>query len=365
MADDLTRYRSMWVDEMAGAALYRTLAEYSDEARRSTFESLAEAEENHAEHWAGLIRNAGAQVPKFRITFRIRVLQQMTRWFGPDAVLPMVLRAETAGAKKYRGVAEAPAAMAVQEEGHGRVVASMRGHGTGGRIAAGERRHHTGIGNAFRASIFGVSDGLVSNLALVLGMAGGTSDRRFVLLAGLAGLVAGACSMAAGEWISVRSQRELYEHEVELERAELEAFPEEERQELEMIYEAKGVHPDLARSIVDELMADPDVALDALAREELGLDPRELGSPWVAAGASFVCFALGAVVPVIPFILGSGTAAVVAAAIASGCAMFAVGALASIFTGQGPLRSGLRQTLIGLGVAAITFAIGRAVGVSV
>lgn len=355
----------MWADELAGAALYRTLADHSDESRRSIFESLAEAEERHADYWAELVRQGGGELPRPRVSFRVRVLQHMTKWFGADAVLPLVLRGEAADAKKYRGIAEAPAAMADQEEAHGRVVASMRGRGAGGRIAASEQRHHAGIGNAFRASIFGASDGLVSNLALVLGMAGGTSDRSLVLLAGLAGLVAGACSMGAGEWISVRSQRELYEHELDVERAELAAFPEEERGELELIYRAKGVQPELARSIVDDLMADPEVALDALAREELGLDPRDLGSPWVAASTSFVCFALGAVIPIIPFLIGSGTAAIVAAAGASGCAMFFVGALASVFTGVGPRRSGLRQMSIGLGVAAITFAIGSAVGVGV
>src|SRR5215475_14712846 len=164
------------------------------------------------------------------------------------------------------------------------------GNTTGGRIAAAEGRHRAGVGGALRAVVFGVNDGLVSNFSLVMGVAGGTSNNSVVLLAGIAGLVAGAFSMASGEWISIRSQRELYENELRIEQAELSAFPEEERDELELIYRAKGVSAPAARDLVDAIMDQGDVALDTLAREELGLDPARLGSPWVAAFSSFFAF---------------------------------------------------------------------------
>ncbi len=189
-----------------------------------------------------------------------------------------------------------------------------------------EGRHRAGIGGALRAGVFGVNDGLVSNFSLVMGVAGGTSNRSIVLLAGVAGLVAGAFSMASGEWVSVRSQRELYENELRIEEQELAAFPEEEREELELIYQAKGVDPAEAKALVANIMARPDVALDTLAREELGLDPRTLASPWVAAGTSFAAFAVGAFLPVVPFFFGGGLAAVVASALLSVLALFGVGA---------------------------------------
>jgi len=202
----------------------------------------------------------------------------------------------------------------------------------------------------------------VSNFSLVMGVAGGTHDNGIVILAGVAGLVAGAFSMASGEWISIRSQRELYENELRIEREELRAFPQEEREELEMIYRAKGIAPEAARSLVDNIMRRSDVALDTLAREELGLDPNQLGSPAIAAVSSFVAFAVGAAIPLIPFLVGSGTAPTIAAAIISVLALFAAGAATSIFTGRHAGRAGLRMALIGAAVAAVTFSVGKVVG---
>ncbi|HEX5586525.1 MAG TPA: VIT1/CCC1 transporter family protein, partial [Acidimicrobiia bacterium] len=201
--------------------------------------------------------------------------------------------------------------------------------------------------------------------SLVMGVAGGTSNQRFVLLAGVAGLVAGAFSMASGEWISVRSQRELYENELRIEREELVAFPEEEREELELIYRAKGVSATAAHELVTTIMEQGDVALDTLAREELGLDPSKLGSPWVAAISSFLAFSLGALLPIVPFFFGTGAAAIAVSAVVSVLALFAVGAATSIFTGRHAGRAGLRMALIGASVAAVTFGVGSAVGANV
>lgn len=351
---------------MAGAALYRALAEHTDERRRSVLTSLAEAEEAHAAHWEAELRAAGVEVGRPRLPFRVRVLRMLARRLGADAVLPMVLRLESAGAKAYEDFEEAPAGMAAQEQAHGRIVARLSGGDTqGGRIKVGEGRHRAGAGGALRATVFGVNDGLLSNFSLVVGVAGGTSSKSFVLLAGIAGVVAGACSMGSGEWISVRSQRELYENELKIEKEELAAFPTEEREELELIYQAKGIEPAEAKALVDRIMSRPDVALDTMAREELGIDPGELGSPWVAAISSFVSFAIGASLPVIPYLFTGGAVALAIAASVSVAALFAVGAAISVFTGRNAAKAGARMVVIGVLVASVTFGIGKLVGVGV
>lgn len=362
----LARYRAMWSDEIAGAALYRALAECSDDARRPVFLKLAEAEERHAAHWAGLLAAQGiTDLEPPGLPFRVRFLGFLARRFGADAVVPIVMRLEASDAAKYRSVPEAPASMAASEMAHGRVLSSMdRDAGTGERIARAEGRHRIGAGGALRAATFGVNDGLVSNLALVMGVAGGTSDSQVVLLAGVSGLMAGAFSMGAGEWVSVRSQRELYEREIEVEAEELEAFPEEERDELALIYQAKGIPESEAEALADQIMEQPETALDTLAREELGIDPDSLGSAWVAALSSFVSFVAGAVVPVVPFMIGSGPGAIWAAASLAAAGLFMAGALISVFTARGALRSGVRMVLIGGVAAGVTFLIGSAVGVS-
>jgi VIT1/CCC1 family predicted Fe2+/Mn2+ transporter len=359
------RIQAMYADELAGGTLFRGLAAYADDQRRTVFLQLADAEERHAEHWARLLRKEGVEPRAPRVPFRVRALCFLARHFGTEAVLPLMLRTEAAEADRYREDEEATSAMAEQEAAAGRTIAAMQGIPTGGRIAQSEGRHRSSVGGVLRATVFGVNDGLVSNFSLVMGIAGGTSSNNFVVLAGVAGLLAGAFSMASGEWISIRSQRELFENELRIEREELRAFPEEERNELEMIYRAKGIAPDAARALVDDIMSQSDIALDTLAREELGLDPARLGSPWVAAISSFVAFAIGAVIPLIPFLVGSGAAATVTAAVVSVVALFAVGAATSIVTGRHAGRSGLRMAVIGAVVATVTFFIGKAVGTNV
>jgi vacuolar iron transporter family protein len=216
-----------------------------------------------------------------------------------------------------------------------------------------------GKSGALRAAIFGVNDGLVSNLSLIMGVTGAAVSSRVTLLAGVAGLLAGAFSMAAGEYISMRVQRELFERMLHIEAHELANDPDDERAELTAIYESKGFPPHLAREVTDVLMRDPQVALDTHAREELGLDPEQLGSPVGAAAWSFLTFGGGAAVPLIPFVIGTGTAAAMAAIIASGIALFAVGALMTLITGRNATRSGLRMLLVGGAAAGITFGVGR------
>lgn len=357
--------RDMYADEVNGGALFRGLADYADDQRRGVFLTLAAAEERHAAHWARLLREAGVEPRTPRVPFRVRALCFLARHLGTEAVLPLMLRTEAAEADRYRDDAEATDAMAQQEAAAGRTIAAMQGIPEGGRIARSEGRHRAELGGLLRATVFGVNDGLVSNFSLVMGVAGGTSNNSIVLLAGIAGLVAGAFSMSSGEWISIRSQRELYENELRIEQEELRAFPEEERNELEMIYRAKGIAPDAARELVESIMSRNDVALDTLAREELGLDPSTLGSPWVAAFSSFCAFALGAALPVLPFLFGSGAAPTIVAAVISVLALFGVGAATSIFTGRHAGRAGLRMAVIGAVVAAITFGIGSLVGEAV
>lgn len=230
---------------------------------------------------------------------------------------------------------------------------------------AGEQRVGSKSG-ALRAAIFGMNDGLVSNLSLIFGVAGAGVSNDIVIVTGIAGLLAGAFSMGAGEYISVRVQREVYERLIHLEAHEIGSDPEAERLELADLYVRKGLPRDLAERLSTELMRDPETALETHAREELGLDPREgLGSPPAAAGSSFLTFSLGAFVPLLPFLVTSGTTAVVASAILSGIALFGVGAAMSYLTGRSWLFSGLRMLGVGAAAAAVTYLVGKLLDVSV
>lgn len=231
------------------------------------------------------------------------------------------------------------------------------------RHRAMEHRHRDVSGGGARAAVFGISDGLVSNVSLVLGIAAAHPAAGVVRLAGLAGLLGGAFSMAAGEYVSMRAQRELFEREIEIERAEICRFPEGEHRELVAIYESRGISGDLARQLATTMMADPDLAVETHAREELGIDPGTLGSPIQAGLASFVTFAVGALVPLLPFLFASGTAAVLAAVVVTGVAALAVGGALSIFTGRPWWWSAPRQLLICSVAGAATYAIGTAVGI--
>lgn len=365
--NDAERFREHWADEMDGAHLYRALAEASEGERREIFLQLAAAEERHAAHWADALVELGEPAPRaedHRLGFKTRVLSWSARRFGATAVLPLVEQAEMADAGHYDAVAEAKPSMAVDERIHARVVSALSPSTAKAGIVRGERWHRGDASGALRAAIFGVNDGLVSNLALVMGVAGGQAANRFILLAGLAGLLAGAFSMGAGEYVSVRSQRELFEREIALEAEEIERWPEEEANELALIYRAKGVPKQEAEALAATIMHDPGHALDTMAREELGLNPEELGSPWKVAFSSFSAFAAGAIVPVLPYVFGSGTAALAVSLGVSAIALFAVGAGISLLTARHPVVAGLRQVLVGALAATATFAIGRLIGVS-
>ena len=362
--------------ERDAIALYDELARIEKDPRRAeAFRTIAGNERRHAEVWAGKLRDLGATVPEpDGPRLRVRTIVLVARLFGTHAVRDMVQALEGDEEDIYTQQSSPEVdAIAADEREHAEIWRRLSGGGGSpghaahrpSEIAAKERWHHAGRSGTLRAVIFGVSDGLVSNLALVMGVAGASGGQgSFVLLAGIAGLLAGAFSMAAGEYISMQSQRELFERQIALERAELEAMPEEEQAELAQVYRAKGFTDAEARTIAERMFKDPQHALDTLIREELGLDPDELGSPWGAAGGSFVAFAIGALIPVVPYLLTTGSAAFVAAIVLSLGALFAVGAGVSLLTGRGMLFSGARQVLIGSAAAVVTYVVGRAIGVN-
>jgi VIT1/CCC1 family predicted Fe2+/Mn2+ transporter len=258
--------------------------------------------------------------------------------------------------------------MAADERGHARKLARLREGGRPGpraQIARRERWHRVDQSGALRASVFGISDGLVSNSALVMGFAGSGSSRSAILLAGVSGLLAGSFSMAAGEYVSMAGQREMYQREIALEARELEETPDEEHDELVLLYRAKGLGREEAQRVADQIMADRDVALDTLVREELGLDPDELGSPWMAAVSSLFTFAIGAFVVILPYLFGSGTAALVSAICVLALALTLVGSGLGVLNGRSVVRSASRQLVTGGLAIAITFGVGHLLGTHV
>jgi len=331
--------RSRWRAEMESAWLYRVVAEREpDPARRATFVALAADAEQQAGHY----EHGGAA---FRPSLRARSVAALVRRLGPRRTRRLLAAMKVRGMSMYDGK-HTGHEMPTSTEGIG---ASHRGRGNGGTL---------------RAAVFGVNDGLVSNASLILGVAGAGAPEAQVLLAGVAGLLAGAFSMAAGEYVSMRSQRELYEHQIGQEREELSRYPLEEAEELALIYAARGVPLDQARDLARALVADPSKALDTLAREELGLNPDDLGSPLGAAASSFAAFASGAFVPLAPFALRATFALPLSIALTA-LGLSTIGAALSLFSGRSAVAGGARMLLIGAAAGSATYAIGQLIGVAV
>lgn len=365
----VARWRELLSSEREAAELYDRLSAAETGERRSVLAELARVERRHAAHWEAKLRDAGADVPApGPVSVRTRLLGLLARRWSVESVLPLVERAEKADAGRYDREPDAAASMAAEERGHARAISALI---QGGRpdpqtqIARRERWHRGDRSGSLRAAVFGISDGLVSNTALVMGFAGSGSSRPAILLAGVAGLLAGSFSMAAGEYVSMSSQREMYQRELSMEAQELAESPEEERDELVLLYRAKGLDRAQAEQLADRLMADREVALDTLAREELGLDPGALGSPWSAAASSLVAFAVGAFVVVLPYLFGGGAAALVTAVALFVLALAAVGAGIGALNGRAPLRSATRQVVVGGLAALVTYGVGHLIGVSV
>jgi vacuolar iron transporter family protein len=365
-AGRVRRWLELLASERDAAALYTRMASVETGERRSIFEELAAVERRHAAHWEEKIRGAGAPVPPpGRPSLRTRLLGTAARRLSSDAVLPLIERAERTDASVYDADPDAAPGMAADEHGHARTIGKLIEGGKPSpraQIARRERWHRGDRSGALRAGVFGVSDGLVSNTALVMGVAGSGVSHTVILLTGTAGLLAGSFSMAAGEYVSMASQREMYQREISLEAQELEEKPQEERDELVLLYRAKGIPRDEAIRLADRIMADRQVALDTLTREELGLDPAELGSPPSAAISSMLTFALGALVVIFPYFFASGTAALIAAIILAAAALVGVGAGIGMLNGRPALRSGLRQLVLGGAAALVTYGIGHLIG---
>jgi len=344
-----------WYHEKESAWLYRQVAAAEPDPRKSRlFLQPATAAEEQAAKWEvssrhGAGKTPGAEAMKriFIPSLRARIVARMLSRFGPRSLRSVL------AAMKLRGLSIYSASVAVA------------GHTMPTTLAEVGARHRRGMGGNLRASVFGVNDGLVSNASLVLGVAGAGAHSNFVLMTGVAGLLAGALSMGAGEYVSVRSQREMYEYQIALEREEVAEYPEEEAEELALIYQARGVDLEKAREVSQALLAHPEQALDVLAREELGLNPDDLGSPWGAAISSFLSFAAGATIPLIPFLAGVGALAIMATATLTCSALFGVGLALSLFTGRDALRGALRMVLIGGGAGVVSFLVGRALGVAI
>ena len=341
----MSAYRESWFEERQSAWLYRVLGDTEkDDVRAALFRSLAAAAEQQSETWRKLMIEAGEDVPEFTPQLRARVVGALAKLLGARSLRPVLAAMKIRGLSSFSSRPPLAHTMpdSVEEVG---------------------ARHRGVAGGNLRAAVFGVNDGLVSNVGLIMGVAGATNDPGALLVAGGAGLLAGALSMAAGEYVSVRSQRELYESQIALERKELEQYPDEEAEELALIYASRGMVLDEARSFTRALMRNPEHALDALAREELGLDPGNLGSAAGAASSSFLAFAVGAALPLVPFVLGVEAPLVWSIVVATG-ALFAVGATLSLFTGRGALRGGIRMVAIGGAAGGATYLLGTLLGVS-
>jgi len=332
---------------MRSAYLYRVLATVEKSPARSLlFARLAEEASGQAGIWAEGARRGGDNVPAaYRPDRRTRIVAHLLRRIGPRAMRGVLAAMKVRGLSVYgHAVPGHPAPTSIDD-----MAARHRGVGSGGNL---------------RAAVFGAIDGLVSNCCMILGVAGAGAASETVALSGLAGLLAGAFSMAAGEYVSVRTQRELFEHQIALERKELEIYPEEEAEELALIYIARGMNESDAHLLATRTIASPEQALDTLAREELGLNPDELGSPTGAAVFSFLSFAAGAAIPLVPYLIRLGSAALAWTVAVTALTLFGLGAVISLFTGRSAVTNGLRMLLIGAAAGAVTFFVGRLLGVA-
>jgi VIT1/CCC1 family predicted Fe2+/Mn2+ transporter len=354
-------------DELNGAFLYDALSHAEKDTRLAeVYRRMADVERKHAATWVERLDAEGVTIPRYSPNWRSRTLAWAARHLGVTAVLPTVIGNERKDTRKY---AQTPggAEMGADEASHNRLLShvamTMKGGMEGGALAQLEGRHRAGGGNALRAAVLGANDGLVSNLSLVMGVAGAALANSAILVTGFAGLLAGAISMALGEWLSVQSSRELYKHQIGIEKAELAAAPQEEAEELALIYEARGLPKDEAQRMAQHIISDPGSALETLSREELNVNPSELGgSAWEAALTSFFLFSIGAIIPVLPYVFLSGMTAIIVSMIFSAVGLFIIGAGITLFTGRNVLYSGTRQVLFGLIAAMVTFGIGHLVG---
>lgn len=364
---DSKRYREYLKSEIEAASMYKILSDFENDPEKSKiFEKLSQSEIRHAKHWSEKLGDTSTEISLQRFTPKLIYIRMICSLFGPQKLLPWLARIEAKEIGTYAGEIEGQQLLA-EEKDHAHILSKMVLGSSDPRISNEAWHTHDNSGN-IRAAVLGVNDGLVSNFCLMMGVAGGTSatgNSDFILLAGIAALIAGSLSMATGEYISVRSQKDIYEYQIDVERAELEEWPEEEEEELVLIYRAKGLEESQAKLIASTLMSDPNRALDTMVKEELGLNVQNLGSPWGAAISSLLAFALGAVIPIIPVLFSTGSTAIILSAILSSMALFLVGGLVSIASGKNIFFGAIRMLLAG-GIAAIfTFGAGYLLGISI
>ena len=367
---DIERYFANRQKEIDGAALYLALAESEKQPQMSElYKRLSASEEKHAAAWEKKLESLKVAIPARKSSQRTRILIWLAKRFGPQFILPTIAGNEKADSNAYEGQPDEEAQKFSQDEkSHARmlsVASNSTGGISGGSVAQLEGRHRAGGGNALRAAVLGANDGLLSVLSLVMGVAGANLTGHQVLITGLAGMLAGSGSMALGEWLSVQSSRELYEQQIKIEAEEIKSNPDEEQEELALIYQSKGLPETRARELAVHMMADKDSILDTLAREELGIDPKELGgSAYEAAFTSFFLFAFGALFPLLPFLFVTGNTAIYLSLGVSALGLFLFGAAITLMTGQGVFKSGMRQVLVGIAAAGLTYGVGRLIGVS-
>lgn len=361
---DLDAFREHWQDEGDAAYLYRALADVeTDIRRRDVFRKLADVEDRHVSVWQGLLESHGAPPGKHVPSLRTRITISLGRRFGPKSVLPALLREEGREVKHYlsmhretpRGIAGSDESLLLAKESAEHALELSKISGT-----TGEPWHRAESGGFLRNVVYGFNDGLTANFGLVAGVLGATVTQQHdaVVVAGVAGLVADALSMGSSGYLAAKSEQEVYDNEIAMERDEIALMPELEREELELLYEAKGLSPKVARELALDAMKDPERMLKEKAQLELGISG-EATSPLREGWITGLATAVGALIPVFPFFVATGTTAIALSFVLSMLAHFGVGAARSLFTGRGVIRSGMDMFVVGLGVAVAGYYAGE------
>ncbi len=355
--------------EIDASYLYGVLADLEkDPAMVAIFKQMSEIELSHAHGFAEKMGIPITQLPS--PSKRAQVLRQIGKWLGNDYILGVLLDTEKSLSNSILSQRnKQKSSPSISDTAHVSILKNMLNNPqniSASNLARFEKRHRSIGGNALRAAVLGGNDGLVSNFSLVMGVAGATNGNKEVLLAGVAGLLAGALSMALGEWISVKSSQELYQNQLDLEKEELETNPAGEEKELALIYMSKGIEAEQAKEMAAKVMLDADSAHQILVKEELGINADDMeGSAMEAAVSSFVLFSIGAIIPVFPFFFSNGMIAIFLSAGLSAVGLFGIGSAITLFTGKSIWFSGFRQVVFGLTAAAITFGIGKLIGISI
>lgn len=368
---NVQKLKSQLQTEVDTAFLYESIAAIQTDANLGkVLSGLAEIENKHANHMLEKVRTLEPDYKMPAASSRAKMQLKAGKYFGYSSIISNLSNTEREFAetaikdKKAKGIKASGF-----EHNHLNIIESVSQNEalnvSGGLLSKFESRHKSVGGNALRAAVLGANDGLVSNMSLVMGVAGAAVSNNTILLTGIAGLLAGAISMALGEWLSVQSSRELNQRQIDLELEELEASPEEEKKELILLYQAKGMNAEEAQKLAEKAFENPETAMDAIITEELGIDKEELGgSAWEAAVASFILFSIGAIIPLYPFIFINGEKAILLSLGSSVIGLFGIGAAITLLTAKSIWFSGFRQVLFGLAAAAVTYGIGSLIGVS-